>query len=154
MELLTSKALKLYAEMPNSSIPRMREIKAILSFIAIESNKHAEIIDHLVKSFNLGEEVINCEQVIGEPWRVLQTLLNQIKNGVLINLNEFLKKQMWIENTVGEETYHKILMPLLSSVTTMSCLDEYTIDIIRTIFDKLAFDERWHEKIIKELINI
>lgn len=153
MELMASMLLKHYAEGLNSSAPGMREAKVVLLFLAIESEKHAEIIDLLVKSFDLRVEVDACEHVIGEPWRVLQNLFVQISSGVSIDLNDFVEKQMWVERAVGEETYHRLLMPLISRGLRLGCLDEHSANVASTILDKLTLDEEWHEKIIKELIQ-
>lgn len=153
LELLVSDLLSLYAEKLDDSEPQMRKAKIILKAVAIESTKHAAFIELLTRFFRIHEESIECREVVGEPWIVIQKLLNDIVNGMHIDLKEFVDKQRWIEETVGEESYHKLLIPLLSEAIKEGCVDEYSASAIESILNKIVVDEEWHEKAINTIIS-
>lgn len=155
LELLVAKLLSAYAEKLDGSSPRERDARAILMAIAIESNKHAELIDMIARLYNLYEEVDDCSQVVGMPWHVLQELFEDVSSGRHIDLKKFIEKQMWLEKAVGEETYHKLMLPLLSLKEDLhSCADSSALSSIELIFNKIALDEKWHEEMLKKLMEL
>ncbi|MEL9940861.1 MAG: hypothetical protein QW348_08420 [Ignisphaera sp.] len=151
LEHLVAKLLLTYAEKLKDS-PKEREARAILAAIAIESSKHAELIDMIARLYNLYEEVDDCSQVIGMPWLVLQEFFEEVSSGRHIDLKKFIEKQIWLENAVGEETYHKLLLPLLSLKEELrNCADPSTLSSIELLFKKIALDEKWHEEMLKKI---
>lgn len=148
---------KLVAELLNKYSEKIKnfnkEINIILKIIAIESLKHAEFINFLSEYYNLYEEIDNCSQVVGEPWIVVQELLELIDRVENIDLKMFLEKQSWLEKTVGEESYHKLLMPLLREAIQNNCIDYHEADIVKEVLDKIVVDEKWHEHVLKILLE-
>ncbi|MEM0099676.1 MAG: hypothetical protein QXV54_03105 [Desulfurococcaceae archaeon] len=151
LEALTSMVLKLYSEKLSGFLTMMNEVKTILSLLSIESSKHAEMIDLILRFFEFNERVNNCDQIVGEPWNVLQNLIISINEGTPMDLHEFINKQKWVENAIGEETYHKLLMPLVSRSIQLGCLEEHRANIVIDVLSKLKQDEEWHEELLKKL---
>ncbi|MEM1595557.1 MAG: hypothetical protein QXS24_00175 [Desulfurococcaceae archaeon] len=68
-----------------------------------------------------------------------------------MDLHEFINKQKWVENAIGEETYHKLLMPLVSRSIQLGCLEEHRANIVIDVLSKLKQYEEWHEELLKKL---
>lgn len=154
LELLVAKLLLIYAETLRSSSPKELMARAILTAIAIESNRHAELIDSIAKLYNLYEEAVDCPQIVGMPWTVIQKLFEEISSGRHIDLKDFIERQAWIERTVGEETYHRLLIPLLREGVKSGCIDSDSAPIVGVLLDKIVFDEEWHEKLLRRLLEL
>ncbi|MEM3912741.1 MAG: hypothetical protein QXW93_04720 [Desulfurococcaceae archaeon] len=56
-----------------------------------------------------------------------------------------------MENAIGEETYHKLLMPLVSRSIQLGCLEEHRANIVIDVLSKLKQYEEWHEELLKKL---
>ncbi|MEM4902775.1 MAG: hypothetical protein QXK25_04835 [Ignisphaera sp.] len=69
-------------------------------------------------------------------------------------MKEFIEKQAWIERAVGEETYYKLLLPLINEGIGMGCIDKINASVIESILSKIASDEVWHEKLLQLLLNM
>lgn len=149
-EQLASRALRLYAEKLGNS-PEERLTRTVLLFIAIESEKHAEQLGLLSRFYGKGEELADCEQLVGEPWRAVQNLLESFSRGEFISLSEFLKRQMWLERAVGEETYHAALMSLLAKSWKFGCIEERISEVFEHLLMKIVQDEKWHEEILNRI---
>lgn len=149
MEKMVAEALSRYADMIKR---RCIHVSAILYAIAQESKKHAEILEYLAQLFDLFEET-NCEQLVGEPWTRIKELLNRLSIGEEIDLKSFIETQRWIEVAVGEETYHKILLPLLMEYMRMIYTDGEVAEILKRIFSKIINDEKWHEESLMKLAD-
>ena len=154
LELLVAKLLSVYAESLRGPSPKEREARAILMAVAIESNRHAELIDLIARLYSLYEEVDDCSQVVGMPWSVTQKLFEEVSSGRYTDLKDFIERQMWIEKAVGEETYHRLLMPLLREGVKSGCIDSSGASVIELLFDKIALDEEWHEKLLRKLTEL
>lgn len=150
MEKMVADALAKYAELIK---PRSVPISIILYTIALESKRHAELLEFLAKQFNLFEET-NCEQFVGEPWSRVKYVLDRISVGEEMDFRSFVETQIWIESCVGEETYHKILIPLLIECAKIGCLSEDTAKALEAVLRKLVDDEKWHEEMLLKLAEI
>ncbi|MEM1560747.1 MAG: hypothetical protein QXH10_10065 [Ignisphaera sp.] len=125
-------------------------ISTVLNAIALESKKHAELLGFLAKQFDLFEET-DCAQFVGEPWVKTQRVLDRLSLGEEMDLKSFLETQIWIEGAIGEETYHKILLPLLIKCINVNCLKEETAKTLEVILRKIVKDEKWHEEVLMKL---
>lgn len=125
-------------------------IETIIRIIALESRKHAEYIELIAKKLNLFEQT-DCAYVVGELWHKLKELLEQLVQGVKIDLRNFIEKQIWLEKAVGEETYQKFLLPLISEAIKIGCISEEAIKIVEIVLDKIVSDEKWHEKMLQAI---
>lgn len=142
-----------YTDSIYDSNDRLGVTRMVLSVLAMESKNHAAYIDLIARQHNLFDES-DCTQIIGKPWILIQKLLKELSEGKKINLKEFIEKQAWIEKAVSEETYHKLLLPLISEGVRMDCIDRMNAPVIETILNKIANDEVWHEKLLQLLLNI
>ncbi|MEM1645294.1 MAG: hypothetical protein QXL96_05420 [Ignisphaera sp.] len=150
MEKIVADALAKYAESIKS---RSVLVSIVLYAIALESRKHSELLEFLAKQFNLFEET-NCEQFVGKPWSRIKYVLDRVSVGEEIDFKSFVETQLWIEGAVGEETYHKILIPLLIECVKVGCLNEETAKALEAVLRKLVDDEKWHEEMLMKLANI
>jgi hypothetical protein len=149
LEKLVSELLSLYSEKIKKSL---KDKSILLKVVSIESMKHAKILDLLAKELGLYVEYGGCRDFVGEPWVIVENLLNELRSGREIDLKKFIEKQTWIEHAVGEETYHKLLLPLISSrEVEEKCLNIHTVKVFTKILDKLTLDEKYHEEILKSL---
>jgi len=125
LESLVSELLSLYSEKLRAS---RRGASVLLKVVSIESEKHAEIIDLLAKELDLYVEYEDCRSLVGEPWRAVEDLLATLKSGVEIEPKEFLKRLAWVERAVGEETYHRVLLPLITGRDVVEqCVSPLTV---------------------------
>ncbi|MEM0030779.1 MAG: hypothetical protein QXV48_00415 [Desulfurococcaceae archaeon] len=89
LEALTSMVLKLYSEKLSGFLTMMNEVKTILSLLSIESSKHAEMIDLILRFFEFNERVNNCDQIVGEPGmscKILSLVLMKVLQWTCMNL--------------------------------------------------------------------
>jgi rubrerythrin len=150
LERLVAKALKLCG-VKLRSVDRYAQL--VLTLIAIESERHAEIFEVLAKELNLSKEYSDCREFVGEPWRAVETMIEELKSGREVDYSKLLEKQRWLEEAVGEETYHKILLPLLPGLANEQCVESRASEALKEILDKIVWDEKYHEKAVKELIQ-
>lgn len=144
MEKMISDVLVKYADIVK---PRSMYVSIILYTMAIESRKHAELLEFLANQFDLFEET-DCAQFVGEPWARTKQVLDRLSMGEEINFKSFIENQMWVEGAVGEETYHKVLLPLIIECIKISCLNEEAAKTLETVLRKIVEDEKWHEEIL------
>ncbi|MEZ0394086.1 MAG: hypothetical protein ABWK00_03470 [Desulfurococcaceae archaeon] len=123
--------------------------KIVLRRIAIESRKHAEYLEMIGRALGLSGEV-DCRRVLGEVWRVVEELLG-LSRGAQISLGEFLRRQEWVEGAVGEETYNKVLIPLLREIARTLQLDPRTLEAVAGVLEKATDEEREHEELLRGL---
>lgn len=150
LERLVAEALSLFSE-------KLRGFDSysqlILAAIAIESERHAEILEMLAKELNLYNEYSNCREFVGEPWRAVETMSEELKSGREASYAELLERQKWVEEAVGEETYHKILLPLVSGTAREQCIESNASEAFKDILDKVVEDEKFHEQAVKEVMQ-
>lgn len=153
LEQMVANLFTAYIDSIDGSNNGLGVAKIVLSVLAIESKNHATYIDLMARHYNLFDEA-ECTQLIGRPWTLMQELLSELSEGRKMNLKEFIEKQAWIERAVGEETYHKLLLPLINEGVGMGCIDKINASVIESILSKIASDEVWHEKLLQLLLNI
>uniref|UniRef100_A0A7C2FX07 Ferritin-like domain-containing protein n=1 Tax=Thermosphaera aggregans TaxID=54254 RepID=A0A7C2FX07_9CREN len=59
-----------------------------------------------------------------------------------------LKELVVLEGFVGEETYHKLLLPLLLKLLQ----DKEAVNLTRLLIEKIIQDEAYHEEAVKKII--
>jgi len=150
LERLVAEALKLFSE-------RLRGVdtysQLVLATVGIESERHAQILEMVAKSLNLYKEYGDCREFVGEPWRAVEAMVEELRSGREVNYAELLEKQRWLEEALGEETYHRILLPLVSGTARELCIEAPASEAVKEILDKIVEDEKFHEKAVKEAMQ-
>ncbi len=153
LEQMAANLITLYMDKLHTSNTKLTTIKTILNVLAIESKNHALYIEFVAKQNNLFEET-DCSQLVGMPWTIIQKLLEELSSGRGIDLKEFIERQMWLEKAIGEETYHRIILPLIRKGIEISCIDKEYTDTIEIILSKIIDDEKWHEELLQLLLKL
>ncbi|MCX8199708.1 MAG: hypothetical protein N3E36_06805 [Sulfolobales archaeon] len=143
----------MYVEEPSPSAEISTITKTIFSIIAAESRNHAKFLELVAEQNNLFEET-DCSQTVGIPWAAVQKLREELSSGRVIGLKEFIERQMWLEKAVGEETYHKIVLPLIREGIKAGCITREYANILETLFSKMILDEEYHEEMLKILAEL
>jgi hypothetical protein len=115
-----------------------------------ESEKQAQILEMVAKSLNLYKEYGDCREFVDEPWRAVEAMVEELRSGREVSYAELLEKQRWVEEAVGEETYHRILLPLVSGEL---CIEPKASETVKEMLNKIVEDERFHEKAVKEVMQ-
>lgn len=148
LELLAANVLSWYATKLENEYARI-----VISKIAIESKKHAEYLELIGVSLNLFEET-NCVDLVGEVWMKLLSIQEDIAKGTKLNLREFIERQMWVEKAVGEETYNKLILPLIGDEYSNVCgLQHRVLEVVADILNKIVREENEHEELLNKLLS-
>ncbi|MEM1612724.1 MAG: hypothetical protein QXH02_05140 [Desulfurococcaceae archaeon] len=150
IEVLVYEMLSTYSTLISKDSPLHAYLKVLLYTIALDSKKHAELLELVGKAFNLFEEV-ECSQLVGEPWKVLQSTLEHLRRGVFMDLKTFVENQLWIEKAVGEETYQLLLLPLIKENAKMCGIEGKSLELVNTILERIIQDELFHENTLKRI---
>ena len=88
----------------------------LLEIIAFESEKHALILREIANLLNLAFQSIDCREFLGALYIDLERVEYELHKKESLGLEELaklLESLIIIENFTGEETYHKLLLPLI-----------------------------------------
>ncbi|MCW4025298.1 MAG: hypothetical protein NWF01_09735 [Candidatus Bathyarchaeota archaeon] len=131
-------------------------IKALLGAIALDSDKHAEILKGISLSIRGSEnKQVNCFEIVGTPWQELQSLRKEfsvIKTLKGSNLYEAVEKLHGYEHALGEEYYMLIQIEAIEQITT-EINKIYSIDICsaKNLFLRIIKDEERHLETLKTI---
>lgn len=139
-----------YATLMSKDTPLHMYLKTLLYTIALDSKKHAEFLELIGNAFDMFEET-ECQQLVGEPWRVLYNTLESLRRGIYMDLKTFIENQVWVERAVGEETYQLMLLPLIKENANMCGVEGKTLDLVNTILERIIQDEIFHENVLKRI---
>ncbi|MCC6045453.1 MAG: hypothetical protein LM572_01560 [Ignisphaera sp.] len=123
--------------------------KVLLEIIAFESEKHALILREIANLLNLALQSIDCREFLGALYIDLERVEYELHKKESLGLEELaklLESLIIIENFAGEETYHKLLLPLIKDFISR----DYFITML---IDKIVSDEKFHEKAIESIIH-
>lgn len=126
------------------------DIKLLFRVIGLESKRHSEILEETAVTYGLKQERVDCRKHLGELFVVVESVLNQLREKselTLKDLETILGKNCILENFVGEETYHRILLPLL-----VDMVPDASESLVR-IMNKIVRDEEFHEEALKYIIS-
>jgi len=136
LEELTAKLYETLAE-------KLEGAKAIAArHIARESWNHARTLREILGLLGIERVRPECERVIGENYIKIKNILLNIKNMDPESVADFLSN---IECSLGEETYHALMLPLVKDIS-----DEIIINII---IDEIIDEERFHGKLVKRMFG-
>jgi len=119
----------------------------VLKWLSLESYNHAKLMESLYSVLNL--DVVperSCRDLIGRAWVTVEELLNNLNSGV--DLMKYLESLGFIEGFVGEETYSKFLYSLIKD-----SIGRLSTTLITEILSEVIEEEKYHEKLVKSLIN-
>lgn len=130
-------------------------LSTVFRWVSMESSGHAELVSGIRESLNIPRVEINCSAVVGEPW---VALTKSTKKLVKIDkadsrvIGEILADVKVLENFAGEETYGKLLYPLIKNLIAEAGEElkdsRMKLDILTILLNKIVLDEKYHEKLI------
>jgi hypothetical protein len=144
---LERRIASLYQELASVVEGKDKFASILLKQMGLESSVHSEILRSLSMALGAYEETGDCTAVIGEAWRRVEEAYSKIKQGKVAEAKSVLKDLVLLEGFVGEETYHKLLLPLLSKLLQ----DEAPVDLAKLSIEKIVQDEAFHEKAVKKI---
>uniref|UniRef100_A0A7C2BKT4 Ferritin-like domain-containing protein n=1 Tax=Thermosphaera aggregans TaxID=54254 RepID=A0A7C2BKT4_9CREN len=145
---LEHKVASLYRELASLVEGKDKITSLILKQIGLESDVHSEVFRSLSIMLGLYEETGDCPVMIGEAWRRVEEAHSKIKQGGVAEAKSVLKELVVLEGFVGEETYHKLLLPLLLKLLQ----DKEAVNLTRLLIEKIIQDEAYHEEAVKKII--
>ncbi|MEM2077860.1 MAG: hypothetical protein QXH45_01145 [Thermosphaera sp.] len=127
-------------------------VSLILQLISMDSRTHSQIFVELARRLGFLEPPGNCREIVGEPWRRVESLTSRLDVAIEISLPEYLKDLELVENFVGEETFTRIILPLLKDA--LSERDAGLAEATSLIINKIIEDEKHHEKLVRKAMDI
>ena len=154
LSLLESKTSLLYKHLADAvDVPL---VQSFLLQIATDSQKHAIVLKGIGESIAKPEnKPKECEKKIGESWRIVETILEEIKEKPKIPSGEFTKlaeKLTILESILGEEYY--VFVHLKTLDLMMKEINQlYSIDLgsVKKLFLNIIRDEETHRELLKEV---
>uniref|UniRef100_A0A7C5YXK3 Rubrerythrin diiron-binding domain-containing protein n=1 Tax=Ignisphaera aggregans TaxID=334771 RepID=A0A7C5YXK3_9CREN len=122
-----------------------KEFSLAFKWLSIESYSHAKFMEDIYRVLNITISSYNCREFVGEPWRRVEILLDLIKKNADIDIDEVLNGLEIIEKFVGEETYSRLIYPLLDKLIKELNI---SLTIVSNIFSEIIEEEKYHENII------
>ena len=147
---LERRVASLYLELASVVEGKDKFASIFLKQIGLESSFHSEILRSLSMALGAYEETGDCPAVIGEAWRRVEEAYSKIKQGKVAEAESVLKDLVLLEGFASEETYHKLLLPLISKLLQ----DEAPVDLAKLSIEKIIQDEAFHEKALKKMAEI
>jgi len=129
----------------------------LLRIIAHQSKSHAEMLKWImintVGNRNRSSR-IDCMKMTGEVGEITYAIIKNIerrKQLELSDLNEILCKLEFIEKGIGEETYSKILLPLINATLEQTETPRATLEIAGEMIQTIIREEELHESLVKTI---
>jgi rubrerythrin len=157
LSLLESNTYVLYKELADKVETPL--VRSFLLQIAIDSHKHSLTLKGVAESIaKPSDNLKDCEKKIGESWRIVETLLKDIKGEKTIPSGDFPKlaeKLSVLESILGEEYYMFIQLKTLK-VMMKEINQIYNIDLgsVKKIFLNIIRDEETHRELIEKIKNL
>ncbi len=161
LERLTAEFYGLLAQKVKSGY-----VSALMRVISAQSTAHAEAMDTVLKLLGiedvLSSDEVNCVELTKPVGEATLELMNAVKRSSEINAldyQEILGKLKFLEVGIGEETYHRILQPMLrllidNSGNTDNCSLELRSRIASELLDDVARQEELHEKLVIKALKL
>ncbi|MEM4487807.1 MAG: hypothetical protein QXK88_03265 [Desulfurococcaceae archaeon] len=147
LEISISKLLNLYGNKVDDVLLRLS-----LKEIGIESEKHAQYLELIGLSLGLFEKA-NCEEHLGSLWKDLEEMHLNLSKGVNMSPESFIDRQRWIEGAIGEETYQRLLLPLIEANIEQCRLNKDLADFVKSLLNKIIIEEKEHEELLIKLLK-
>ena len=129
----------------------------LLRIIAHQSKSHAEmlkwIIDNTLRNRQEGQS-IDCIKMTGEVGETTVEAIEYVERHqqlTLRDLNNIISKLEFIEKGVGEETYSRILLPLIKATLKQTHISQATLEIAQEMIKTMINEEELHENLVKTI---
>ncbi|QOR94874.1 hypothetical protein IMZ38_02860 [Thermosphaera chiliense] len=146
---LERKVASLYQELASLAESGEQFASLLLKQIGLESMVHSEVLRSLGVSLGLYEETGECQTLIGDVWSRVEEAYSKIKQPGKADVRGVLKELVSLEGFVGEETYHRLLLPLLEKVLQ----DRDSLRLAKLVLEKIIQDEGFHEKAVNSILK-
>jgi rubrerythrin len=130
-------------------------VRSFLLQIAIDSQKHSIALKGVAESIAKPDgNSKDCQKKIGESWRIVETLLEDLKGKKKIPSGDFPKlaeKLAVLESVLGEEYYMFVQLKTLELM--MKEINQiYNIDLgsVKKIFLNIIRDEETHRELLEK----
>jgi rubrerythrin len=131
-------------------------VRSFLLQIAIDSQKHSIALKGVAESIAKPHgNLKDCGRKIGESWRIVETILKDVKAKEKIPSGDFSKlaeKLTILESVMGEEYYMFVQLKTLELM--MKEINQiYNIDLgsVKKIFLNIIRDEETHRELLEQI---
>ncbi len=138
---------------------RDRPISALLRILQRQSLSHKDIIAFIMGVLGMPEAVTGrsvCTTVVGPIAEATEELIDRLsKDGEPLppeELRDVFKELEFIESAYGEETYVKIMAPLIKAVIDAT-KEEWKREAVGYLLEEVIREEKFHEKLVAEILR-
>lgn len=125
-------------------------IALVFETISQESRKHASILRSIAILVGLKRVDVDCREYLGELYASVEHVLSRlqiVKELSKDEVRDIVEKLYVVEYFAGEETYHKLLLPLVRELLPASS------KLIEELINKIIEDEEFHERAVKIVLE-
>ena len=129
----------------------------LLRIIAHQSKSHAEMLKWIMIN-TVGNRDrpsrIDCLKMTGEVGKITYEIIKNIEKQErleLTDLNEIVSKLEFIEKGIGEETYSRILLPLIKTTLEQTITPQETLETAKEMIQTIIREEELHENLVRTI---
>ncbi len=129
----------------------------LLKIIAHQSKSHAEMLRWIMNNTlknQQAEPSIDCIKMTGEVGETTVKAIKYVERLEQLtfqDLNEIIGKLEFIEKGIGEETYSRILLPLIKTTLEQTAPQQATLEIAKRMIQTIIREEELHENLVKTI---
>ncbi|MEB3758573.1 MAG: hypothetical protein GSR87_01745 [Desulfurococcales archaeon] len=129
----------------------------LLKIIAHQSKSHAEMLRWIMNNTlknQQAEPSVPCIKMTGEVGETTVKAIEYVERReklTLRDLNKIIGKLEFIEKGVGEETYSRILLPLIKTTLEQTGPQQATLEIAKRMIQTIIREEELHENLVKTI---
>jgi rubrerythrin len=148
---LEERTAELYFKIANRA--EQRNTVQILKIIAHQSKSHAEMLNWILETLTekRRSHEIDCMKTVGEVGELTVDMIKTVEEKHTMtheDLCKLLEKLEFIENGIGEETYSRILLPLIKTTIKQAYPETSTIEVAEEMIETIINEEKLHEKLV------
>jgi rubrerythrin len=125
-------------------------IALVFKKISLDSSSHASILEEVATITKLKRGDINCREFLAEQYSIVERAMSYLETKTKLSRGELrtaIEKLLLLENYVGEETYHRILIPLMAGFLPIQS------NLLVELMNDIVEDEKFHEKAVKAVLE-
>jgi len=154
---LEEETAKLYLKL--SSRVEHKNTAQLLKIIGLQSRSHAEMLNWILETILEKRKLreTDCLKITGEVGEINVSIIRAIEEKDTItrkDLCNIIRKLEFIENGIGEETYSRILLPLLKTTMKQTYPANPALGIAEEIVETIINEEKLHEKLVTLISTI
>ena len=129
----------------------------LLKIIAHQSKSHAEMLKWIMNNTLRDQQAktsIDCLKMTGEVGETTVEAIGYVERQKLLtlrDLNEIIDKLEFIERGIGEETYGRIILPLIKATLEQIETPRATLEIAVEMIQTMIREEELHENLVKTI---